>query len=290
MHFLGQENIKILDCRNADYFDSVKIAKSQIGVDYGLVFEYYMKKILETAAKGDATKFAITDEIADGAPALRNGDRPRLDVVVTMLLRRRFYVYYDRELEEEIEEDDPIGVELAAPLFVSLGETEDMSHMRLSSHDIADLARDGGSTTSSSISSDALPSSGSIWTAFLETLERTLAEIVDYLARRLLDECATNGIPKLEVTSEVMQNAPTLPNGEAYPLTPEAVRALHPGLGYKHCLMQRLFDAEEVKGFTVALRGERCPVSGGDALPFTLHAGCFWGSDYPVHHKLRNQL
>ncbi|CAD7934150.1 unnamed protein product [Amoebophrya sp. A120] len=287
MHFLGQENIQILDCRNADYFHSIKIARSQIGVDYGLVFEYYMKKILETAAKGVATRFAITDEIADGAPALRNGDRPRLDVVVTMLLRRSFYVYHDRELERRIDEEE--DAPLAAPLFVSLGEVEDESHERLPSSDIADLARNARPTNSSITSSDGSPN-GSIWTAFLETLERTEAEIVNYLARRLLDECATNGIPKLEVTSEVMQNAPTLPNGEAYPLTPEAARALHPGLGSPHCLMYCLHRAEKVKGFTLALRGERCVYSEGDALPFTLHVGCFYTSDRSVHNKLRLKL
>ncbi len=135
------------------------------------------------------------------------------------------------------------------------------------------------------IAGQVMANPGPLFAVFEETLAQTAKKVVDYLVQRLETDCAAYCIPSLDVTAAVMENAPKLPDGRPYPLTPAQVRVVHPAFGLdgldlrlrsnRHCLVQTLQDQARARGFTLRLREGRRHDQNGRALPFTLHVGHF---------------
>ncbi len=239
--------------------------------DYATVLEYYIGKIRAGAKVGDFTELRITDDVANAAPALANGDRPRMDIIVAMLVRKLFSVY--RENGERLflpAAGEGFG-DLTLPLTVHLGKGM-WSH---ADRDADSVAREvtgqpyGGPNAKRPRLCDA-----PLWRSFEKVFKTSLQNASDYLVK-LLAASAERGIPKLEVTEEVMAQAPKLPSGESVPLTFTQAKALHGQLF--DCLLLHLVIRQQKDGFFIRYPGGEEPRDRWDgddpALPFTLEVG-----------------
>ncbi|CAD7934154.1 unnamed protein product [Amoebophrya sp. A120] len=240
---------------------------------YQLVLAYYLDKIHAVAAKGDFDEFQITDDVANAAPSLANGDRPRMDIIVAMLSRKAFFV----TTADGNHVRNAVGGRqaLPLPLTVRLGHGS-FGHADRAADDVAAKVVDRmfrtTATTPEGLTVDA--AAAPLWQSFRKTMDGALKKAADFLVEKLAASVAT-GVPTLVVTQEVMDQAPKLPNGEAVPLSEMQATRMHRHMDDSFLLLE-LNRRQKSDGFTIRYRRRSIYWwSDVEPLPFTLEVGHF---------------
>ncbi len=255
----------------------VPIALERITGDYSAVLRSYSEKIQSAAKAGRFDSFLITEEVATSVPALTNGDRPRMDIIASMLVQKGF----------SLQRQD--GTMVGSGIILDIGDVSLPLRIDLSRGACGHADRDAATVARAAVQSTGMAGAslvprtgvdggGAAWKSFTAAVTRTREQVADYLVT-LLNKSAAEGEPKLVVTPEIMAQAPTLPSGKDAPLTPEQTKALHrnlPPIGVLYDLTNR----EAADGFTVRYREGRHWWSFGEPLPFTLQVGHFPGDDH----------
>ncbi len=243
----------------------VPVATERITQDYSAVLRCYLEKIQSAAKAGSFDNFAITEEV----PALTSGDRPRIDIIASMLSQKGF----------ELRRQD--GTLVGSGIVLDIGDVSLPLRIDLSRGACGHADRDAVTVAQAAVQSSGTATEtrldgsqqGAAWKSFSAAVDRTREQVADYLVT-LLTKSAAEGEPKLVVTPEVMAQAPKLPNGKDAPLTSEQTKALHRNLP-RVGVMWQLFRRQAADGFTIRYREGRNWSSGGEPLPFTLQVGYF---------------
>ncbi len=251
----------------------VPIALERFTGDYSAVLRSYSEKIQSAAKAGRFDNFLITEEVANSVPALTNGDRPRMDIIASMLVQKGFSL---RRQDGTLIRSGLNGIDIgdvSLPLRIDLS-CGAFGHADRNAATIAHAAVESSGTAGLQFAMGReQEGGGAAWKAFSAAVDTTRAQVADYLVT-LLTKSAAEGEPKLVVTPEIMAQAPKLPSGKDAPLTPEQTKALHRNLARVGVLWE-LTLREDTYGFTIRYRDGRNWTSGGEPLPFTLQVGYF---------------
>ncbi|CAD7923543.1 unnamed protein product [Amoebophrya sp. A120] len=264
------------------------------------VIPYFLEKIRASVETGTVDLFDLTQQILDGAPSLPNNERPRIDIIVVILIKKGFEIiaktgegddatktWNKWNLIEMPNQHTGWDQHLPLPLRVRINHWGHATIPRLFfAKKVVDcfnnnLAGRAGHHLSQGEARKPAP----FWSDFKQTISRSGDEVVKYLLN-LFSATLSKGIPLLEISREVMEQAPKLPSGESYPLGIPQLHALHRELPSSLCLLFKLSDEQEAKGFTIVppnrVHGNRVddapedeaePMQhDADPLPFFLHA------------------
>ncbi len=257
------------------------VADQRINKDYETVLCCYLDKIHNAAKAGKFDEFLITEEVAHSVPALTNGDRPRIDIVVAMLCRKDFAISRaDGERISRFDVRNRRFGDLSLPLRIDLSQGN-FGHADKDANTVARHAVQGTGGQNAGVGEVLGYSRGSAWKSFTNTVENGIKEVADYLIDRL-GKAAAKGVAEIVVTPEMMAEAPKLPSGEHVPLNPAQMKALHPALP-RGGLLDQLMHRSETDGFKLRFRERgRDWYSNGEPLPFTMRVGYFfYGEDEP---------
>ncbi|CAD7934152.1 unnamed protein product [Amoebophrya sp. A120] len=256
----------------------VPVATERITGDYSAVLRCYLEKIQSAAKAGSFDNFLITEEVANSVPALTNGDRPRMDIIASMLVQKDFELRRQdgTRIRSGLTGAEDIG-DVSLPLRIDLS-CGTFGHADRNAATIARAAVELSGTAGPRAGTRGEDGGGAAWKSFSAAVTRTRQQVAEYLLK-LLTKSAAEGEPELVVTSEVMAQAPKLPSGKDAPLTPEQTKALHRNL-HRVGVLWELTVRQDTDGFTIRYREGRNWTSGGEPLPFTLQVGYFPHDDH----------
>ncbi|CAD7923542.1 unnamed protein product [Amoebophrya sp. A120] len=231
------------------------------------VLPYFLDKIHASVEKGNMESFEIDRDLLDGAPALANGERPRIEVVVRLLVFQGFRLRMEGH-EVAIDRSNSYLIDtvpLPVRVLVYHWSHTEMPAQIIAAHAARNLTPGGAA------SADAPAGrTGKIWVEFQETIGRIGDEVVKYLLD-LFSAAVAKGIPQLEITRELLDQGPKLPSGESYPVNARDVDALHDGLSHGYSLLSKLSKEQPTMGFTI--KGPfGLLFQNRDPLPVCLHA------------------
>ncbi|CAD7923796.1 unnamed protein product [Amoebophrya sp. A120] len=205
--------------------DALQISKAQRASDRARAVAYYSELIKERAEAGEGS-LLVDAQTFDAAPRMRNGDAVHADTIAT------YFGHLGHIIEDR--RGNTIDVlhhgSATVPFRISFNgarhddATGEAAMELLGKKLSAPLERKYKSNHRA---------------AFAETMEKTRNAVVMYFSDYLLKEFASGKV-EVEITEAIVNAAPKLPCGAAYPMTERQAKLFHSDLDESDAALSRL--------------------------------------------------